>query len=124
MSHLKLVALSNLGPSIYTLDCSNASQAETLIKEDGYPQYPRAEIAKFSPISGKTLAVVQPSSGIYLVDVESKKQILYIERKGVIAMEWSPKETYLITCEKFKTGTTENNLCLWDVKNGEMIAAY
>ena len=73
MSHLKLVALSNLGPSIYTLDCSDASQAETLIKEDGYPQYPRAEIAKFSPISGKTLAVVQPSSGIYLVDVESKK---------------------------------------------------
>jgi len=72
-----------------------------LTKEVGYPAYPGAEIARFSPVNGKTIAVVD-FSGVHFVDVESKKERLFVERKGIISMEWSPMETYVITCEKAK----------------------
>ena len=98
MQHLKLVALSNEGPHIYNLDCSNTTnENEKLTREDGYPSYPRADIAKFSPINGKQLAVVD-SEGIHIVDVASKKEIVTIERKGIVSLLWSPKGTYVISC--------------------------
>jgi len=70
-----------------------------LTKEEGYPEYLTAEIAKFSPIHGQSLAVVD-NVGIHLVDIASKQERLFIQRKGIIALEWSPKESYLISCEK------------------------
>lgn len=39
-------------------------------------------------------------------------------------MEWSPKETYLITCEKFNKVTEEDNLLLWDAKTGDKVASF
>jgi len=56
------------------LDCSNANQAgevEQLQKETGYPEYPGAEAAKFSPLDGEKLAVVD-NEGIHIVDIASK----------------------------------------------------
>jgi len=99
LSQLKLVALSNRGPHMFSLNCSNPNQTETLIKEEGYPEYLTAEIARFSPIHGQTLAVVD-NVGIHLVDIASKKEKLFIQRKNIIALQWSPKESYLISCEK------------------------
>jgi uncharacterized protein with WD repeat len=125
LSSLKLVALSNEGPSVYTLDCSNCSgnstQAETLTKEEGYPAYPGAELARFSPVHGKSIAVVD-FSGVHFVDVESKKERLFVERKGIISMEWSPMETYVVTCEKARAN--ERNLQVWDAKTGELVVDY
>ena len=80
-----------------------------------------AEIAKFSPIMGASLAVVD-HIGIHIVDVESKKERLLIERRGIIALEWTPKETYVISCEKQKPN--ENNLRVWDAKTGELVMQY
>jgi hypothetical protein len=102
LAALKLVALSNEGPQVYTLACSgNSSQAETLTREEGYPSYPGAEIARFSPLNGKSIAIVD-FSGVHFVDVESKAERLFVERKGIISMEWSPRETYVLTCEKLR----------------------
>jgi hypothetical protein len=85
---------------VYSLDCSNTTTSnEVLTKEEGFPEYLTADIAKFSPINGANLAVVD-HIGIHIVDVESKKELLKIERKGIIALEWTPRETYVITCEK------------------------
>ena len=85
---------------MYSLDCSNTTTSnEVLTKEEGFPEYLTAVIAKFSPINGANLAVVD-HIGIHIVDVESKKELLKIERKGIIALEWTPRETYVITCEK------------------------
>ena len=80
--------------------CSNTTSShEVLTKEEGFPEYLTADIAKFSPINGASLAIVD-HIGIHIVDVESKKELLKIERKGIIALEWTPKETYVISCEK------------------------
>ena len=94
---------------------------ETLIKEVDYPEYPGAELAKFSPIDGKTLAVVD-FQGIHLVDIESKKEVLYIAKKGIIALEWSSLETYVISCEKYKEGI--KNLNVWDAKTGKLVLEF
>lgn len=118
---LKLVAISELGPHIFSLSCNNNSFAETLIKEEGYPEYPGCELAKFSPINGKTLAVVTVK-GIHLVDMESKTERIFIERRGIIALEWSPKERYLISCEKQKEGL--KNLNVWDANTGAHVIDF
>lgn len=43
-------------------------------------------------------------------------------RKGIIALEWSPKATYLISCEKQKGES--KNLVIWDAKTGEIAADF
>lgn len=104
---------------MYSLDCSNTTSShEVLTKEQDFPEYLTADIAKFSPINGSKLAVVD-HIGIHIVDVESKKEVLKIDRKGIIALEWTPKETYVISCEKQKPN--ENNLKVWDAKTGELV---
>ena len=120
LSNLKLVAHCNKGPAIYNLNV-NGSEIETLVKEEGYPEYPGAELAKFSPINGKTLAVVN-FKGINLVDIESKKEVLHIPKKGVIALDWSPLENFVISCEKYKEG--QKNLSVWDAKTGNLVLDF
>lgn len=39
-----------------------------------------------------------------------------------MSLEWSPKETYIITCEKPKTGA--KNLVIWDSKTGQLVAEF
>jgi len=94
---------------------------EVLTKELDYPQYPSADIAKFSPVNGGSLAVVD-RIGIHIVDVETKQERLTIERKGIIALEWTPRETYVISCEKQKPN--EKNLRVWDAKTGEQVLQF
>jgi hypothetical protein len=55
--------------------------------------------------------------GIHIVDIETKKERLLIERRGIIALEWTPKETYIISCEKNRPN--EKNLRVWDAITGE-----
>jgi hypothetical protein len=48
------------------------------------------------------LAIVDVS-GVHVIEMKSKNVIASLKRKGVVSLEWSPKETFLITCEKPKT---------------------
>jgi uncharacterized protein with WD repeat len=50
------------------------------------------------------------------VDTESGKESRFIIRRGVNCIDFSPRDTYLITCQKFVEG--EKNLVLWDIKSG------
>ena len=95
------MALSKDGPQIFTLDCAQNGPSETLKLEEGYPMYLTAEFAKFSPVHGKTLAVVD-HYGVHFVDIETKCELVCVDRAGILAMEWSPQESYVITCEKLK----------------------
>lgn len=58
-------------------------------------------------------------AGIHIVDIETKQESQFIQRKGIIALEWSPLETYVISCEKFKEGI--NNLNVWDIASGKLV---
>lgn len=90
MSELKLIALTNNGPLLYTLDCSNTNeQVEQLKRDEDFPSYPKAEIAKFSPKTGRLLAIVD-IFGIHILDIQEKALIHFIEKKGITSLEWSP----------------------------------
>jgi len=60
--------------------------------------------------------------GIHIVDIETKKERLFIEKRGIIALEWTPKETYVISCEKQRPN--EKNLKVWDSKTGEAVMQF
>lgn len=45
--------------------------------------------------------------------MSSKTQVASLKRSGVASLEWSPRETYLISCEKLKTNSDLNNLNIW-----------
>jgi uncharacterized protein with WD repeat len=60
------------------------------------------------------LAIVDVS-GIHVIEMKSKNVITSLKRKGVVSLEWSPKETFLITCEKPKTNPDFNNLNIWKI---------
>jgi len=67
------------------------------------------------------LAVVD-SVGIHIVDVASKKEVVTIERKGITALLWSPRGTYVISCEKLKGN--DKNLKIWNPTTGENVASF
>lgn len=67
-----MLALSDVGPQIYTLDCTG--QTEILKQEEGYPTFEQATWAKYSPVHGKSYAVVD-KHGIHVVDTETKKMV-------------------------------------------------
>lgn len=92
-----------------------------MVKEQGYPEYPGSELAKFSPIAGKSLAVVD-HFGIHIVDIASKQERLFIEQRGILALEWSPKESFVISCEKQKEGF--KNLQVWDANTGKLVIDF
>ena len=106
---------------MFTFNAHTGGKLEDLVQEEGYPAYPGAELAKFSPKSGQTIAVAD-FSGIHLVDIDTKEERLYIERKGIISMEWSPLDTFIVTCEKLKQN--EKNLQVWDSKTGELVQDF
>lgn len=47
-----------------------------------FPEIKVCEIAKFSPMTGNLLAVVQPK-GVHILEVASRKQLHFFERVGV-----------------------------------------
>jgi len=52
-----------------------------------------------------------------MVDVQTKQVTAVVSRKGIVSVQWSPKETYLVTCEKIKTNQTFKNLNVWNVSS-------
>lgn len=58
-------------------------------------------MAKFAPGTGKSLAVVD-DIGIHFVDMDTGHETVQIVRGGddISAIEFSPRDTYLVTCEK------------------------
>lgn len=55
--------------------------------------------------------------------MESKKEVLQIVRSGINAIDYSPKDTYLITCEKYSQGG-EKNLFIWNTQTGKEVASF
>ena len=117
------MAHTEKGPQIYTFDTGNQNQIESIRQEIGYPEYAGAEIAKFSPLDGRMLAV-SDREGIHFVDMETRKETLYISRPKIIAFEWTPKGNYVITCEKFNPAAEDANLILWNAKTGDRALAF
>lgn len=57
-------------------------------------------MAKFAPYSGSHAAIVD-EIGIHFVDMATGKERLQIVKMEITAIAYSPRDTYLITCEKY-----------------------
>ena len=89
--------------------------------ENIFPVYPTASIAKFAPKYGQT-AIIIDELGVHMIDMKEKKEKLMILRNGIGGINFSPLDTYLITCEKFTQG--EKNLMIWNMKSGKEEAQF
>ncbi len=83
-TELMLAAVTNEGLKVYALACG-ASSKEDLTEVKGMPSMPTAEIAKFSPLTGKLLAVVEPL-GVHVIDVSTMKERHFFKKSGVASL--------------------------------------
>jgi hypothetical protein len=57
--------------------------------------------------------VIVDRTGIRVVDMKTGNDKLLVENQNVSAFEISPRDTYLVTCEKLFEG--QKNLKVWDL---------
>jgi WD40 repeat protein len=77
-------------------------------------------LGKFAPSAGR-LAVIADPVGLHVVDCTTgKEQHLILKQTAISAMIFSPKDSFLVTCEKFVQG--EKNLIVWDISSGLEVA--
>ena len=69
------------------------------------------------------LAVVD-KDGVHVIDIVDKKILFTIDCPGIASLEWSPRETYLIGCEKNIQNPNKNILYVWDTSKGTMIRKF
>lgn len=115
-----VAAVTSQGLKLYNLDMQEKLQKETFQLVNDFPEIKVCEIAKFSPLTGNLLAVVQPK-GVHVFEVATRKQLHFFERNNVASIEWSPLEHFLITCDSDPTKVSQaqqKNLIIWDITNG------
>ena len=111
---MRLLTVSREGAQFFKLQ-ETADKSE-LVSEPGFPTYPTATLAKFTPYSGR-LAVIADPIGLHVVDCLTGKELrLILKSTAISALSFSPKDTYFVTCEKFVAG--EKNLIVWDIATG------
>ena len=91
--------------------------------EPGFPSYPTASLGKFAPFSGRLAVIADPTIGLHVVDCVSGKELRLILKPSTIsALSFSPRDSFIITCEKFVQG--EKNLIVWDIATGLEVAQF
>lgn len=107
------MTLSSKGAQFYKLHSKTGSPADTQLALDTqFPSYASAITGKFAPHKGH-FAVVVDTQGIHFVDTETGRESRFIEHFGITSIAISPRDTYLITCEKYNQGKG-NNLIVWN----------
>lgn len=92
-----------------------------MAKDPLFPQYAGAITAKFAPYSG-SFAVIADQEGLHFVDMATCQETRLIDQYSVTAIDISPRDTYLTTCEKYVQG--KNNLIIWNTKTGKEAAKF
>lgn len=62
--------------------------------------------------------------GVHVIDVVENKIVFKIECPGIASLEWSPKDTYLIGCEKNAVNSNKNTIYVWETKNGDLVRKF
>lgn len=60
--------------------------------------------------------------GMHFVDTTTGKETRYVDQYSVTALDISPRDTYVITCEKFTAG--KKNLILWNSQTAREVAMF
>ena len=72
----------------------------TLKVDETLPQYQKARIARFAPKSGNQAAIVT-NVGLHLVDMTAKQESHLLVQLDIVALEYSPRDSYVVCCEKW-----------------------
>lgn len=118
---MRMLTLSSKGSSFYKLVEGETPTAARMELDKQYPQYVGAVTGKFAPYSGG-FAVIVDQLGIHFVDMKSGKETRLIDQYQVNAISISPRDTYLVTCEKFVQG--KHNLIIWSTQSGKEVAKF
>ena len=97
---LRVMVLTKDGISFLRFRDGGDGVQASLDDDKQLPTFPTAYLARFAPYSG-THAAIADEIGIHFIDMVSCKERLQIVKSGIGAMEYSPRDTYLITCEKY-----------------------
>lgn len=95
-----------------------------LAEDDALPQYPQAKLARFAPHSGTHAAIVD-ELGIHFVDIGSQRESLFVAQPGIESLAYSPRDTYVVTCEKTNLHEPEaTNLKITSTLSGSTLAQF
>ena len=86
-----------------------------------FPVFPTAILGRFAPFNGY-FAVIVDEIGLHFIDCATGKESRLIIKSGVTALSFSPRDSYIISCEKFSSGA--KNLIIWDCRAGKEIAEF
>eukprot|EP00349_Pseudokeronopsis_sp_Brazil_P000054 CAMPEP_0202956514 /NCGR_PEP_ID=MMETSP1396-20130829/1022_1 /ASSEMBLY_ACC=CAM_ASM_000872 /TAXON_ID= /ORGANISM="Pseudokeronopsis sp., Strain Brazil" /LENGTH=159 /DNA_ID=CAMNT_0049673573 /DNA_START=172 /DNA_END=648 /DNA_ORIENTATION=- len=83
-----------------------------------------AHLAKFSPRG--QYAVVVDETSVHLINARTGQETLQLVMAGVSSVEFSPQDTYLLSCEKFVGGAAggKRNLLVWSSFSGKEVAGF
>jgi hypothetical protein len=101
---MRLLTLSNEGAIFYRLkegETLQQAHEAKLERDKEFPVFTTASLGKFAPYSG-SFAVIVDDIGIHFIDTQTGKESRLIVKTGVTALEISPRDSYLITCDKFQ----------------------
>ena len=120
---LRILVLALDGATFFRLqeETKDGKIVGTLLEDKQFPRFQSATIAKFTHYAGQQ-AVIVDEIGLHFIDMNTGKERLQIVKPGVSTLEFSPRDTYLITCEKYQQG--EKNLILWNAQTGKELQAY
>jgi len=103
---LHLLVLADTSASFYKLQKNTDTLPDAapffLQNDDSLPTYSLARIARFAPLKGQQCAVVS-SIGLHFVDMIDKKETLLLVQLDLLALEYSPCDSYVICCEKWNS---------------------
>lgn len=66
--------------------------------------------------------MIVDASGIHYINTANGKEIRMIDQYSVSAIDISPRDTYLITSEKFVQG--QKNLIVWNTNTGREVVKF
>jgi uncharacterized protein with WD repeat len=138
-SNLRLLVLADSTASFYTIqkdtssgnttkqtaaNLSDASSAQSFLQVDSsLPVYSQARLARFAPYKGHQAAIVT-NIGLHLVNLVEKKEALLLVQLDLVALEYSPRDNYVICCEKWNMQKPAENLFVIDTKKGRIVAKF
>jgi uncharacterized protein with WD repeat len=95
----------------------------TLKVDATLPQYQKARIARFAPKRGNQAAIVT-NVGLHLVDLNAKQESHLLVQLDIVALEYSPCDSYVVCCEKWNHQSPQENLFIICTRTGKVVARF